>query len=331
MKSIRKDTVIKIILFIPLGCIYFLLFVFKPFYYFKDRDSYLMYAEYPEFFRNNYDGYQIFFNEPLFLIFNELLGLFLKPENVVYFFLIFNVFSLILFLYLYSRDILSAFLGFLFVGLSFYTFNMQFVLLRFFLATVIFIYICFFKEGRSKFLLFLPFIHAAFFIVLPIVLIHNKFFEKLNKYWSSVLTLLLSFFATGIAFVLGNYLGARQVLKEGLADEKYTASGLFFIFFFMLLLYFLFFIKKIDYLYKVSICGLSVFLGMYFTSILSSRMMGFFIFPILLVLIREDGYLSKIVLCLMVLVFGYIAFNIDTMSILVPYSRFFENILGQVL
>ncbi len=119
----------------------------------KDRANYIIYANDPDFFLNNYDGIALFFNEPIFLLLNKFYTLYFSPDVVPLIFVLLNTSALMFFLIKESKNLSLFFLGLIFVIVCPYLFQSQLTALRQTLAISIFLisFFCF-KDNKKIFL-----------------------------------------------------------------------------------------------------------------------------------------------------------------------------------
>ncbi|HDG9823436.1 TPA: EpsG family protein [Acinetobacter nosocomialis] len=308
------------------GVIYFFMTLNLDSNLFKDRDAYLYYAAHSDTIYDLYNGYTVYFNEPIFLKLNIFLSGFLSDDNVVYIFCYFSILLTIFFLCYFSKNIVSFLFAVLILFFSYYLFHFQFVIIRQAIATVIFLFFLVFNKRITIniFVAFLmSFIHSAFFLIAFIYLIYcilelNKIAYKKIACFFLFFSAMLGVLITKVALLLGVRQAEEDHLKAGV-----SVSGGAFLLFFLVFIYFLFFYEGIkDHLFKITLVFLSCFLGFYFFTPISGRLMSSFLLFILLILIRDNNIKSILILFVLSIIFILMAFqgNVEMMSLEVPYE-----------
>lgn len=250
---------------------------------FRDRDNYIIYAILSNELGEKYSTLSYFFNEPLFLYYNEVLSNFFLPDVVPKVGVFFVSFTLAYFILKYASDFFVVLLGFLLLFFVSYTFHLQLVVLRQGIATALLIWFVYFFWDNKKvfyFLCFLlPFLHVSFFIVSSLLLydyILSRLIRdvKLRILLITVTVFLASFMMLGVA----SSLGVRQAGEEHLEVNENGGGG-FVLFSFILI--FLFF-RGLNNVYRdkygrIAILGLIAYLAFYFTLPISGRLIGTFL------------------------------------------------------
>jgi hypothetical protein len=232
---------------------------------FKDRENYLVYADYAlDIFQSNIDkgvGHTLA-NEPLWLVINIWLSYYLDPEDcvrVIVFFSSFVVSFLIL-----RADRKYFFLLFLFLLLPQVLKN-HIIHLRQGLGIAVFLLGWFSqnKKLRWLFIIFSPFIHSSFFFVVFFLFLHNTLLMlSFSAGWLIFFYLLVGLFLDFAGLGFAAQLGARQ--GDEYQSFEMKASGLAF-------LYWLFFagifiLEGKDFIrgHGFCLCVLIVYLSTYF-------------------------------------------------------------------
>lgn len=305
--------------------------------FFRDRDSYLIYATDSKIIYDLYDKSILLFNEPLFLFINQLLNNFFSSTFIVNF-LLFSTFSGVYYLlYKYSKNVIT-FIGCLFLMLiCYYSFHSQFVLLRQTLASLVLLMsLTYFKNIKLIFLVSLLccFIHSSFFLILSLMVIYF-IMNKLPIELKSLIIIIISSVVGILVTSVGVKLGFRQATEDHVTSTVNVGGGAFLCFS-IILFYLLKFYKKdshINNIYHFSIIGLSCFIGLYFVSPIAGRLMNTFILGIFLLLSAKSNLLNLTLIFILTLFFSYIAFRGDIagMSLNVTYEQLFNYIFRLLL
>ncbi|HCM9403286.1 Uncharacterised protein [Acinetobacter baumannii] len=309
------------------GLIYFFLTLNLDNNLFRDREAYLYYAAHSDIIYDLYNGYAIYFNEPVFLKLNIFLNSFFSDEQIVYLLCGFVVFFTVFFICYFSKNILSFWLGLLILFFSYYLFHFQFVIIRQALATIIFLFFLIFNKRYSVNIFvafFMSFIHSAFFLIAFIYMLYcilelRKIKYTKISYFFLIFSAVLGVLITKVALLLG----VRQAEEDHLKAGVSVGGGAFLLFSFIFC-YLLFFYEGVkDHLFKVTLVFLGCFLGFYFFTPISGRLMSSFLLLILLILVRENNIKSIVVLFILSLIFILMAFqgNVEMMSLEVPYEE----------
>lgn len=267
---------------------YALAFIF-PLDVFKDRIHYLDYASRPLEAVADYLSQGVghfLFNEPVFLILNYLLSVFLSPGQVLQV-LIFSFSFLFAFCVLqYDKRLLFWLLLALLLPQVLKNYVMQ---LRQGYAISIFMCGWLLFEGRKRWLVlaFAPLIHASFFIVFAFLAVHRVLCLLRVHYWLvPILMGVAAFLSTFVIVEVASLLGARQ--GERYAEAALSVSGSAFLFWSCVL--FLFMSQGRIWLERFSVPAMfvAVYLGLYFTSPLAGR-----VFESVLPLVLLAGFSLK--------------------------------------
>lgn len=236
---IKKDTLYKV------GIILFSLFyacflASLPVNAFVDRDNYLIYAEQADYILGlNFSSglLRLIFNEPIWLLINLFLSLFLSAENVVRLIILFSSFCVSYFALSYSKRNLVLLLLILFLP---QVLKNHIIHLRQGLALSFFLIGWFSnnKYRRNLFCVMSAFIHSSFLFVIAFVLI-DKFVStlKVDIYIKSIICLFAAISLLLLMGVLASILGARQA--EEIVPVFGQVSGLGFLFWLAMMVLFL--------------------------------------------------------------------------------------------
>jgi hypothetical protein len=275
----KKLPFYSILFYIIISIFYGLLLSSWPNDFFKDRENYRRYAESFELLSNKYDSVVYFFNEPLFLFYNNFLSHFFAPEQVPQVSVFIIAATLAFFILKYARSYPMIFVGFGFLFFISYTFHLQLVVLRQGLATAFLLwFVCFFYEKKPFYPLcfLLSFFHISFLIVFFIL-----FYEKvlstriknlnLRMIFYFISLLIISFFMLKVA----SSLGIRQAEGEHLLNSSNGGGG-FLLFGFVLLFFYL---RGFGNVYKsaygkIALLGVLAYLAFYFTIPISGRLIS---------------------------------------------------------
>ncbi|WP_174626171.1 EpsG family protein [Candidatus Methylobacter favarea] len=197
---------------------------------FRDRDNYLIYAEYSlDIFQSHLDqglGYTLV-NEPLWLLINILLSFFLYPEDCVRVIVFFSSFVVsFVILRAYPKYFLLIFL-FLLVP---QVLKNHIIHLRQGMAIAVFLFGWFSKNTsiRWLFIILSSFIHSSFFFILVLLLLNNIFLMLSFSWgWLLFFYVLVGLFLDFAGAGLATHLGARQA--DELQSLEMKTSGLGFL------------------------------------------------------------------------------------------------------
>lgn len=250
---------------------YFLAFEL-PIDAFKDRENYLIYAADAGSAMARYLDASILeflVNEPLFLLANYVLSLFLGPESVLSL-LIFGFAFLFAFSMLgFNRKLIFWLLIALFLPQILKNHVVQ---LRQGYAVAIFTYAWLYLGGSKKWFMIglTPFIHASFFIVGCFLVVYwFSSWVKMKFDLKSTVFFAISVFAVFLIFFVADLLGSRHALRYSGFDLNVSGSA----FLFWSMVFAIFCFQSREWYAKHSFAALFVlvYLGMYFTFPLSGR------------------------------------------------------------
>ncbi|WP_413479736.1 EpsG family protein [Vibrio hibernica] len=283
-KSRMENTIPRasVFLYSVLAICYGLLLSSWPNEYFRDRFSYITYANNVDEVADRYNSISLFFNEPLFIYYNSFLRLFFTPEVVPQVGVFFIASTCAYFILRYAYSYFMILVGFSFLFFISYTFHLQLIVLRQGIATALFlwfIYLFFEKKYFLVLVFILSFFHSSFFII-SAMLIFEKILSvfikksKLKIVVFSIALLLLGFIILKIAVSLG----VRQAEGEYLSSVGSGGGGFILFSFIFIFLYF----RGIDNVEKnrfgkVALLGVISYLAFYFTIPISGRLIGTFL------------------------------------------------------
>lgn len=288
---------------------YTIIFISLPHSIFRDRENYEAYVNYLSNILYNYnvEGLSIFFNEPIFLLINYILGSIFSSATVVYIFVFTIITSFFIFLKKKSANLLMFILGVIaFFSIS-YSFHFQFVILRQALATTLILGALLYCKDFKKLLIICSiscFIHSSMFLILFLLVLNNvlKNKEPLIRYgFISIIIFIFGFFALKVAI----FLGIRQA--GYLLELDYSVGGGAFLLWFLVLISLLFFYKeKSSFLYEYSVLGLLFFLILYFFNPIVGRLMCSFVPAIILLLVSRFNFTNFIILLTLIIVYCFL-------------------------
>lgn len=270
--ALSKGNISYLIAFISL--VVATIFTSLPINIFKDRENYFNYAINASEMLSSYFGRSFFVgltNEPLWLLLNMCLSIFLSPENVVRF-IIFAPAFIIVYFVLSSKPKYT-------VLLLFFLFNMITLTnhvhhLRFSIAMAIMFSSLRYLDGKKQYstLLLTPFIHSGYFVIITLFFICELFvrFKGRSLPIAVILIIGISTFSIMFFYIVDiDLTGPRQI--ERYSDININVGGGSFIMWCFILLLFLSegrsFIEK--YLFEISL--ILLYLLLYFTFSYSRR------------------------------------------------------------
>ncbi|MGI2180844.1 EpsG family protein [Shewanella oncorhynchi] len=285
---------IKFLFFIFCSAILAFLLTLLPNEYFRDRESYIVYAKNSLNIMERYDGIALFTNEPLFLLLNSALAFFLDAEIVPLFFVFFIAFTVSYFIFIRSRNVLLTALGFMALALVPQSFHMLLVVLRQAFTAVLLMWVIYYFWQSRFFLLLaflLGFIHSSAFIVFAFLSIDKVFSSLISKdiLLRVVFFILISALVSFLIMPLAEVLALRQAAEY--QDEVGGGGGGNFILYMVVLLVTLSQRRKVhveDGFYVVGVVGISVYIGMYFFSPFAGRLITSFL-PLIICLMCMFG------------------------------------------
>ncbi|MEQ5634069.1 EpsG family protein [Providencia manganoxydans] len=281
--------------------------------FFRDRGNYIIYASDTDNIISRYTGLSLFSNEPLFLLINKFSSLFLSPELVPKLFVFFISFTICFFILYKSENFIIGLLGLIAILLLPQGFHLQFVILRQGIATCILLWITYFFWSKKYYLFYvflIGFIHSGVFIIFAFLVLDKLFLSFISKKITYRILFLLAFSILVSFFImpLAEILTMRQA-KEHVADNITISGGNFILYGFILiaLLTQKKEIHRLDGIYNIAIIGLSIYIGMYFFTQLSGRLISSFI-PFIICTLCYFGNARAYVLLILIIVINSIIF-----------------------
>lgn len=289
-----------------LGLVYVNFLSLLPNELFRDRNNYLIYASSAQDVISTYPGILLFFNEPVFLYFNYILGKIFPFEFIPHIFVYITTSVYFYFIASYAKNFVTLLLG---IALSLfipYILQNEVVALRQGVATALFMLAFFNFKDQKKIiasLFFCSLYHSIFFIFLFFYLLNFIFFKNMELYKKVIINFLWMFFFSLIAIVVAKFFGLRQG-DEYTGNTQIGGSGGAFIVFLSTLLYLWFWGDRSNKrLYEFAILGIVIFLTAYFLTPIAGRMYNT-IMPFVLILLLQRSRLQDIVYLLtLVLIF----------------------------
>ncbi|MEQ4702819.1 EpsG family protein [Providencia huaxiensis] len=286
-----------------------------PNYIFRDRANYLVYAEKSNEILQQYNGISVISNEPLFLLINTVLNSIFPLEiipNIIVFFISFTISYIIL---VRSKNILLGILGILCILSIAQMFHLQLVILRQGLATALLLWIVYFFWNKKYFLylvFILAFIHSSMLLIVFFFLI-----DKITKKYIShkieyriIVLLFISFFTSILIIPIAELLSMRQAKEYD--DISNSVGGGNFILYSLILITLITQQKKIfldDGIYTATIIGISIYIGMYFISPLSGRLISTFTPFIICTLCYFNNLRSYLLLLIIISINSFIFYS----------------------
>ncbi|MEL3915880.1 EpsG family protein [Aeromonas caviae] len=285
---------VKVIICFLFSLIYGVSLTLLPNELFRDRVSYINYAENSLDIMGRYDGLSLFTNEPLFLIINNLLSQFISPDVTPLVFVFFVSFTACYFILLKSKNIFFGILGILALLLIPQAFHMQFVVLRQALAASILVWIAYFLWDKRYFIplvFFIGFIHSSMFMVFLFLTVDRVFIKIVSEkiVFRSFAAIFISALASFLILPIAELLAMRQA--DGYESASMGGSGGNFVLYSVILLITLTQYKQRfihDGLYVIGVIGVSIYIGMYFFSPFAGRLITTFM-PFIICLMCQFG------------------------------------------
>lgn len=273
----------KTIFIYIISFIYAYIFASLPNDLFRDRANYLVYAERSNEIMERYNGLAAIFNEPLFLLSNKLLNTFFSYEIIPSIFVFFICFTISFIILVRSKNIILGIVGIICILSMAQTFHLQLVILRQGLATCLLLWLVHLAWNKKYFLylvLCLSFIHSSIFIIFLFLVT-----DKLINYFISdkiiyrvMILILISTFVSVLIIPFAELLSMRQAQEYN--QSTASISGGNFALYSLILMTLLSQRKKDfsnDGIYTISLIGISIYIGMYFFSPFSGRLISTFI------------------------------------------------------
>ncbi|WP_171996319.1 EpsG family protein [Psychrobacter sp. DAB_AL43B] len=257
------------------GSMYVISLSNMPNEWFRDRDNYLIYANYPESIIDLYENkFILIVNEPFFLYSNIWLGKIFENDFIPNFFVYFITTVFIFFIGYNAKSTIGFIFGLVLSILIPYILQAELVALRQGLATALFIPFFFLVKDDKKILVILlvcAFFHSIFFLFFLFYFLNffvlSRFSIRKKLIINSVFMMILSL----IGIVVAKYLGLRQG-SEYMGVEGDVGGGAFLLFAFVFVYVYAYGNKDNKRLYEFVMIGLTIFLTSYFLSPVSGRL-----------------------------------------------------------
>lgn len=303
----------KIFIFI-FSVIFALLLTLLPNEYFRDRTNYILYAKNALDIMSGYNDLSIYTNEPLFLLLNSFISLFVDNNNVPLFFVFFSSFTFSYFILIRSKSYLFSILGFLALIFVPQSFHMLLVTLRQAFTAALLMWIVYYFWSSRYFLFFvfcLGFIHSSGFIIFSFLFLDKVFSSFVSKdiFIRVIFLVIISVVISFLILPLANILELRQ--GNEYENVILNVGGGNFVIYTLVLLITLTQRKKVfvnDGFYIVAIVGISVYIGMYFFSPFSGRLIISFI-PFIICLMCFFGNIKSLLLLMFFVIINSFIFK----------------------
>ncbi|MFW1808287.1 EpsG family protein [Acinetobacter ursingii] len=294
--------------------IYIYIYISIPNSLLRDRANYILYASDVDYFLNRYDGYDLFFNEPIFLYLNKFAFNFMDATSVPVFFVFINTFVMMLLLLKQSKNLTFFFLGLAFIIVFPYLFQAQLIAVRQTLATSLFLLAFFYFKNHWKVLACLilcSFIHSVFFLITFFYFINFIFFKKTSINYKILINSVIMLLISILFFVLLSFFGLRQADEygEGTANVLKVGGGAFIL---MCAVFIGLYVQRYRLnsdLFLMVMIGLTLFVVGYFINPITGRLFNTFSPFFVLLLVSNDTKINFIILNFLVLVYGFLYFS----------------------
>ena len=294
--------------------IYIYIYISIPNSLLSDRANYILYANDVDYFLNLYDGYNLFFNEPIFLYLNKFSSNFMDATSVPVFFVFINTFVMMFLLLKQSKNLTFFFLGLAFIIVFPYLFQAQLTAVRQTLATSLFLGAFFYFKNHWKVLACLilcSFIHSVFFLVTFFYFINFIFIKKISINYKIFINAVIMLLISILFFVLLSYFGLRQADEygEGTINALKVGGGAFIL---MCAIFIGLYIQRDRLnsdLFLMVMMGLTLFMVGYFINPITGRLFNVFSPFLVLLLVSKNTKINFIILIFLVLVYGVLYFS----------------------
>ena len=329
-QNILAKKIIYLMLSSLLGFLYIFIYMSIPNDYLRDRFNYILYAKDVDYFLTRYDGFDVFFNEPIFLYLNKFLSNYFDYDKITIFFVFFNTFIMVFLLLKYSKNLTFFILGLIFIVVFPYVFQAQLTALRQSLATSLFLISFFYLKTHWKVLValfFCSFIHSVFFLItffyfINYFIIHNFSLNKKIIINSSIMLIISLIF-----YFLLEFFGLRQANEYGRNTENAleVGGGAFLIMCLIFVALYRQRIKLVSDLYIFVMIGLVLFIVGYFINPITGRLFNTFAPFLVILLVSRDTKINFSLLIFLCIVYGLLFFNGEYNSIfLIQYDSIFD-------
>ena len=303
-----------------LGLFYVYFLSLMPNEWFRDRDSYLIYAIDAESIIMRYNEANILlFNEPIFLYTNVFLQKIIDYECIPHLFVFFTTTIFVFFLAYRSKNLFVFLLGIVLSLFLPYMIQSELVALRQGVATSIFILAFFFIKSEKKVaaILFLcALIHSVFFLFFLIWILNFYFFKDFKIETKLFFNFLVMFIFSFLFLVVAQALGLRQGLEYQQAMEVQRSGGAFLLFFGVAIYLYLYGDKNDKRLYEFTLIGLVIFLTTYFLTPIAGRFFNTIIPFLFFLLVSRSRILDILLLVFLLVIFLFLFFQGSYLNLL---------------
>lgn len=258
-----------------IGSLYVIFLSNMPHEWFRDRDNYLIYANYSESLIDLYgNGFILIANEPFFLYLNVWLLKIFEYDFIPNIFVYFTTTIFVFFIGYNAKSTIGFIFGLtLFIVIP-YILQSELVALRQGLATALFIPFFFLVKDDKKILVVLlicAFFHSIFFLFFLFYLLNFSLLKRVSINKKLFITFVSMTILSLIGIVVAKYLGLRQG-SEYMGVENDVSGGAFILFAIVLVYVYVYGNKDNKRLYEFVMIGLTIFLTSYFLSPISGRL-----------------------------------------------------------
>lgn len=331
---IREDSSAKRAIYLMISALFSIAYIYLytsiPNSLLRDRANYVLYASNTDYFLNRYDGYDLFFNEPLFLYLNKFASQFMEATNIPIFFVFINTFLMMFLLIKYSKNLTFFFLGFFLIIVFPYLFQAQLTAVRQTLATSFFLLAFFYFKDHWKILITLflcSFIHSVFFLITFFYFLNLIFLKKISINQKILINILIVLAISAVFFILLSLLGLRQADEygENTVNALKVGGGAFIV---MCLLFLGLYNQKNKLsgdLYTFVMIGLVWFIVGYFINPITGRLFNTFAPFFVILMVSRDTKVNFCLLVFLCIIYGILFFNGSYNDVfLVEYNSIFD-------
>ncbi len=307
---LSKNKILYVLFALIIGVIYIPFISLMPNEWFRDRDNYLIYAQTSDIILGSYNGYLIFFNEPLFLLINKVYSSFFSYYTITYFYSFFFVMVFYLGLVRFSKNSITFILGLLLSLTIPYLLQSELVALRQSVGTALLIlgFMLIKNTQKMTFLILICcFIHSIFFIFLLIYVLNFIFLKNTNINKKLIINFVVMFFISIFSIALAKYFGLRQGDEYQQNMITTRGGGAFVLFLFVFLYLYFWGDRKNTQLFDFAMIGLVMFITAYFLTPISGRLFNTVI-PFVVYLLVSKGRLQDIFILLSIFLVFLILF-----------------------
>ena len=325
---------LNFLLAILVGAAYIFLFSQLPDEFFRDRLAYEVFIEVSGEYLSGLSLFNFIFNEPVFLCLNSFLLNFFNASTILNLYLIYILFVTIFFLHKYSYNFFMFLMGLIVILSSVLLLHIELVVLRQSIATLtLLIMLNILKNNVKNVLLsvfFVSLIHSSFFIFLFFYTVYFIFLKNYSLFKSSAYLSLLALTLGSSAVFFAQALGMRQ--GKYLTNELSYSGAMFIVSLLIYVyIYYVNFDEKFKNLYLFVIIGFAMYLGFYFVSVVSSRLISTVLLGLVFLLVTKFNYKNILFMLFLISVFfydTYILKKLENSSLYVTQDEIFIYILN---